>query len=65
MSGNTISNGIEVYGTKGTSSPSNYPGGRYGSVSWIDSNGSLWLFGGFGYYSTGSTGMFSLISNSI
>jgi N-acetylneuraminic acid mutarotase len=27
------------------------PGGRYGASSWTDSNGNLWLFGGFGYNS--------------
>jgi len=24
------------------------PGGRRGSISWIDSFGNLWLFGGYG-----------------
>jgi N-acetylneuraminic acid mutarotase len=46
-----------VYGVKGTASPSNMPGARYGSVSWIDSNGHLWLFGGSGYDSAGSPGV--------
>src|SRR5258706_512324 len=35
-----------VYGTQGTASPSNVPGARFQSASWIDSNGNLWLFGG-------------------
>jgi N-acetylneuraminic acid mutarotase len=35
-----------VYGTLGVASASNIPGGRYGSVSWTDDNGNLWLFGG-------------------
>lgn len=43
-----------VYGTKGVSSPSNVPGGRYESVSWVDSGGKLWLFGGMGYDSVGN-----------
>src|SRR5574341_498235 len=38
-----------VYGTKGTASPSNVPGGRFGAVSWIDGSGNFWLFGGYGY----------------
>jgi N-acetylneuraminic acid mutarotase len=38
-----------VYGTLGTPSAGNNPGGRYPSSSWTDSNGNLWLFGGFGY----------------
>ena len=37
-----------VYGTQGVPSAANVPGGRYGSVSWIDSSGNLWLFGGAG-----------------
>jgi len=45
-----------VYGTKGVASPANAPGGRGASVSWIESNGSLWLFGGAGFDSAGSEG---------
>ena len=37
-----------VYGTLGTPAPGNVPGGRYGAVSWTDSSGHLWLFGGYG-----------------
>ncbi len=44
-----------VYGTEGTAAASNVPGGRLGSVSWIDS-GNFWLFGGEGYGSTGTPG---------
>ena len=67
MSGNNTINVNGVYGTKGVSSPSNYPGGRHGSVSWIDSTGSLWIFGGFGYATTRYTdfGMFFLSANLI
>jgi N-acetylneuraminic acid mutarotase len=42
-----------VYGTQGAAAASNVPGGRYDSISWIDSSGNLWLFGGFGYAATG------------
>jgi N-acetylneuraminic acid mutarotase len=42
-----------IYGTEGTAAPSNVPGGRCGSVSWVDASGNLWLFGGSGYDSTG------------
>jgi N-acetylneuraminic acid mutarotase len=35
-----------VYGTLGTPSPENVPGGRYDAASWTDSSGNLWLFGG-------------------
>jgi N-acetylneuraminic acid mutarotase len=44
------------YGTLGTPAPTNLPGGRSGSASWIDSSGDLWLFGGYGYDSTGVLG---------
>jgi N-acetylneuraminic acid mutarotase len=35
-----------VYGTLGTPAPGNTPGGREYALSWTDSNGNLWLFGG-------------------
>ena len=46
-----------VYGTLGTASPSNIPGARFNAVSWIDSSGNLWLFGGDGLDSTGKFGL--------
>ncbi|MGB8028928.1 MAG: kelch repeat-containing protein [Terracidiphilus sp.] len=46
-----------VYGTQGVPAANNVPGGRYGgTVSWIDSTGNLWLFGGTGFDSTGAYG---------
>lgn len=45
-----------TYGTENTPDVNNNPGGRKKSVSWIDSAGSLWLFGGEGYDSAGSMG---------
>jgi len=41
-----------ILGVTGTGTP----GGRFGSVGWIDASGSLWLFGGNGYDSTGAEG---------
>jgi hypothetical protein len=38
-----------VYGASGVFAAANTPGGRYGAVSWTDSTGNLWLFGGSGY----------------
>ena len=35
-----------VYGTLGTAASGNTPGGREYALSWTDSNGNLWLFGG-------------------
>ena len=48
MSGNNTTTLVGVQGTQGLSSPFNYPGARSSSVSWIDSSGSLWMFGGYG-----------------
>jgi N-acetylneuraminic acid mutarotase len=52
-SGSNIGDQTGIYGTKGTAAPSNVPGGRTGAVSWIDSSGKLWLFGGQGFDSVG------------
>jgi len=49
VSGNDIGKQAGTYGTKGTADPSNVPGARYSAVSWLDSSGKLWLFGGWGY----------------
>jgi N-acetylneuraminic acid mutarotase len=46
-----------IYGTKGTASPANFPGARYGAANWTDAAGNFWLFGGFGYDSTGTLGV--------
>jgi hypothetical protein len=43
-----------VYGSQYQFGASNTPGGRTGSASWIDANGSLWLFGGEGCGPSGS-----------
>jgi N-acetylneuraminic acid mutarotase len=56
ISGSTTINQSGVYGTLGMASPSNIPGARGGSASWIDRNGNLWLFGGSGLDSTGTGG---------
>lgn len=49
ISGSEEGDALGVYGTKGLSDPVNVPGGRHASVSWIDSQGRLWLFGGNGW----------------
>lgn len=54
MSGSSTTFAPGVYGTEGVAAAANVPGARYGSVSWTDSSGNLWLFGGFGYDSTGT-----------
>jgi N-acetylneuraminic acid mutarotase len=45
-----------LYGTQGTAAAGDIPGARYAADSWIDTSGNLWLFGGFGYGSTGAVG---------
>ncbi|HTW80564.1 MAG TPA: kelch repeat-containing protein [Terracidiphilus sp.] len=46
--GATVPDQAGVYGTQGTPSVSNIPGARTGAVSWTDTSGNLWLFGGVG-----------------
>jgi N-acetylneuraminic acid mutarotase len=45
-----------AYGTQGMTAAGNFPGARQDASSWTDSTGSLWLFGGYGYGSTGTQG---------
>ena len=59
VSGSNVISQLGLYGTKGTSSPSNVPGARFGAVSSIDKSGNLWLFGGMGTDSTGAQGEFN------
>jgi len=49
MGGSNATNFHGTIGTPGTESASNAPGARLGAVSWTDSSGNLWLFGGTGY----------------
>jgi N-acetylneuraminic acid mutarotase len=42
-----------VYGTQGVAAAGNGPGVRAGAVGWADNAGDFWLFGGYGYDSTG------------
>jgi N-acetylneuraminic acid mutarotase len=43
-----------VYGAQGTPTTTNIPGSRENAVSWTDSKGNFWLFGGYGYDSNGT-----------
>ena len=56
VSGGNTSAQPGVYGTKGVPSPTNVPGARSLAVSWIDSGGKLWLFGGTGFVADGNYG---------
>ncbi|MBI2270491.1 MAG: hypothetical protein HYU69_09075, partial [Bacteroidetes bacterium] len=47
MKGSNTWNSAIVYGTQGTSAPTNTPGGaRWPHASWTDALGNLWFFGG-------------------
>lgn len=56
MNGTDTINQNGVYGVKGISAPTTIPGGRSSEISWVDKYGNFWLFGGFGYPSTGAFG---------
>jgi N-acetylneuraminic acid mutarotase len=56
VSGGDANNASGVYGTQGTGAASNQPGARQAAISWTDSSGNFWLFGGVGYDSTGVLG---------
>jgi hypothetical protein len=49
VSGSNTGGVVPAYGTQSVASASNTPGGRDSAVSWTDSSGNLWLFGGFDY----------------
>jgi hypothetical protein len=46
------------YGIQNVASPNNRPGGRgYGIMTWVDTSGNLWLFGGEGWDTYGNLGI--------
>ncbi len=48
MSGGRLNQDRAVFGDKGVFHPDNVPGAREGACTWVDSDGNLWLFGGWG-----------------
>lgn len=48
VSGSNTVNATGVYGVQGIANAANTPGARIGAVSFRDTDGNLWLFGGFG-----------------
>lgn len=54
VSGSDFANQDGDYGTMGTPSGSNMPGGRQSAASWKDSSGNFWLFGGNGLDAIGT-----------
>ena len=53
MGGSNTPDASGVYGTQGVAAATNVPGARDGGVTWTDSSGNLWLFGGFAGYGGG------------
>jgi hypothetical protein len=56
MSGSNLVSQAGTYGTEGTAAPGNVPGARAYAVSWTDTSGNFWLFGGEGYDSSWTLG---------
>jgi hypothetical protein len=56
MAGANVINQNGIYGTQGALAPGDIPGARLTEVGWIDANGNLWLFGGYGFPSSGTEG---------
>jgi N-acetylneuraminic acid mutarotase len=52
LSGTNTANALAVHGTIGVTAPTNMPGAREQVTSVKDANGTVWLFGGFGYAPT-------------
>jgi hypothetical protein len=52
VDGSNVTNQAGIYGNEGTAAAGNIPGARFASVSWTDTSGNLWLFGGYGVDST-------------
>ncbi|MGA9071952.1 MAG: kelch repeat-containing protein [Terracidiphilus sp.] len=55
VGGSTLNGQSGVYGTLGQPAATNYPGARGFSQTWTDSDGRLWLFGGYGVDAAGNS----------
>ena len=64
MQGDSTRNVVPVRGTLGVPSPLNTPGSRNTGVSWVDTSGNFWLYGGFGnaLAMTGDLWMFNTVT---
>lgn len=51
VGGANTPNAPSVYGVQGIAAATNNPGSRDAGVTWTDTSGNLWLFGGFAGYS--------------
>ena len=57
MGGSNLADAAGVYGALGVEGNGNVPGARAYAVSWTDSTGDFWLFGGYGYDESGNLGL--------
>lgn len=55
VSGPSISSSASRFGTQGIASVANFPPGRDGMASWSGTSGSVWIFGGEGDFTNGSS----------
>ena len=53
VKGDSTVDQVGEYGPAGHAADRNNPGARYGSQTWKDSTGNLWLFGGYGFDANG------------
>jgi hypothetical protein len=51
VSGSNLFGQTGIYGNPGTAAPDDIPGARDSAVSWVDTSGELWLFGGTDVFS--------------
>jgi len=56
VGGSNTVNAVGVYGAQGVAASTNMPGARNSYVILMDASGNVWLFGGYGYDSTGAQG---------
>jgi len=59
MKGSSLVGSGGNYGVQGTEASSSTPGGRNGAVSWTDTSGNLWLFGGSYVYDLFTLGFYN------
>jgi hypothetical protein len=57
VSGSNTTTATGNWGTLGVPAATNVPSGRQSAVSWIDSSGNYWMFGGNGTDSQGNPGL--------
>lgn len=57
MSGESTLNNFGIYNIQGVTNINSQPGSRIDAISWYESNGTMWLFGGSGFDGIGTRGL--------